>query len=184
MSSAPCSDECVSLGVLSYTSDGRYLLRTPSVLALLGSPNEVDDVLGQAEAPTRPDTFDGSPPRPPFASGQTRCPSRPPKSPISLARETRSASLRGTHALTVARCTRVLRTRTRTLTYGNSSPRYKETTAAGPRQCLPAGQPGQCGDSASCSSTSRAPPPTAADTAWDQARDQIAGSRPVRSASS
>ena len=43
-------DECVALGVLSYAVPRGYRLRTPNVLALLGSREEVDDVLDAAES--------------------------------------------------------------------------------------------------------------------------------------
>ena len=54
-------DECVALGVLSYArAEGAYRLRTPNVLALLGSRDEVDDVLDAAESIPLPESFDGS----------------------------------------------------------------------------------------------------------------------------
>ncbi|MEV3980604.1 hypothetical protein [Nonomuraea sp. NPDC049758] len=50
-------DECVNLGVLA--ADGeRYRLRTPHILNLLGGAEEVETILGQADAFELPDSFD------------------------------------------------------------------------------------------------------------------------------
>lgn len=67
-------NECVDLGVLSLAAGG-YRLRTPNVRELLGSQEEVEEVLATASTFDLPESFDGSQYRSPFgSSGETRSP--------------------------------------------------------------------------------------------------------------
>jgi hypothetical protein len=124
-------DECVALGVLSYNTDGAYRLRTPNVLALLGSRDEVDDVLDQAEAQDPPESFEGSLFRPAFGSSQTRSPLTSAQISDLLGPGSRVRVIVGSPALTVERCARVLSDKNEHAAYGNASVIIKETTAAG-----------------------------------------------------
>ncbi len=101
-------DECVDLGVLSY-ADGGYRLRTPNVLDLLGSKDEVDEVLDQAESLQLPESFDGSLMRPPFGDGVTRGPLTSQQIADLLAPRSQVRLIAGSAALTVERCLKVLR---------------------------------------------------------------------------
>lgn len=122
-------DECVALGVLSYSpAEGAYRLRTPNVLALLGSRDEVDDVLDAAESTPLPDSFDGSLLRPAFAGGITRSPLTSAQIADLLAARSQVRVIAGSDALTVSRCARVLRDENEHAVYGTRSIPIKETT--------------------------------------------------------
>ncbi|MEV0595610.1 hypothetical protein [Nonomuraea cavernae] len=66
-------DECVNLGVLASDGEG-YRLRTPHILNLLGGADEVETVLGQAEAFELPDSFDAQSYRDAYKSHGERSP--------------------------------------------------------------------------------------------------------------
>ncbi|NKZ06303.1 hypothetical protein [Actinomadura latina] len=66
-------DECVNLGVLG-VDDGRYRLRTPHVLRLLGGVREIENVLESAADFDGPDEFDAHSYRMPHLSGPDRAP--------------------------------------------------------------------------------------------------------------
>lgn len=100
-------DECVDLGVLSYTNQG-YRLRTPNVLDLLGTSEEVDAVLDQAESIELPESFDGSLMRPVFGCGPTRGPLTSQQIADLLAARSQVRLVAGSHALTVERCLKAL----------------------------------------------------------------------------
>ncbi|MGW5051695.1 hypothetical protein [Actinokineospora sp. NPDC004072] len=100
-------DECVDLGVLSYTKGG-YRLRTPNILDLLGSVDDVDEVLGQAESTPLPESFDGSLMRPPFLATPTRGPLTSRQIADLLAQRSQVRLIAGSDALTVQRCARTL----------------------------------------------------------------------------
>jgi hypothetical protein len=125
-------DECVALGVLSYApAEGAYRLRTPNVLALLGSPEEVNDVLEAAESTPLPDSFDGSLLRPPFAGNvNMRSPLTSAQIADLLAARNQVRVLAGSGALTVGCCARVLRDESEHAVYGARSIPIKEATAA------------------------------------------------------
>jgi hypothetical protein len=167
-------DECVALGVLSYNTDGAYRLRTPNVLALLGSRDEVDEVLDQAEAQDPPESFDGSLFRPAFGSGQTRSPLTSAQISDLLGPGSRVRVIVGSPALTVERCARVLSDRNEHAAYGNASVIIKETAAAG--------LVGACEQVASAGRNValvlvdlQGATHDVAVSAWEQAREQIAG---------
>jgi hypothetical protein len=166
-------DECVALGVLSYApAEGAYRLRTPNVLALLGSRDEVEDVLDTAESTPLPDSFDGSLLRPPYAGGITRSPLTSAQIADLLTARNQVRVIAGTEALTVERCARVLHDENANAVYGTRSIPIKEATATNL-------------DSA-CNSASmiaghsvvlvdlRPATHTAAAEAWDKSRDAIA----------
>jgi hypothetical protein len=166
-------DECVSLGVLSYApTEGAYRLRTPNVLALLGSRDDVVDVLDAAESIPLPESFDGSELRPAYAAGITRSPLTSTQIADLLAARNQVRVIAGTDALTVARCARVLRDENDHAVYGTRSIPIKEATPANL-------------DSA-CQSTAMTPghsvvivdlrnvTQVAAAEAWAKARDAIA----------
>ncbi|MFE3696409.1 hypothetical protein ACFXO7_00880 [Nocardia tengchongensis] len=100
-------DECVDLGVLSYTTHG-YRLRTPNVLDLLGAREEVEAVLDQAESIELPESFDGSMMRPEFGGGPTRGPLTSQQIADLLAPRSQVRYVIGSPALTVERCLRAL----------------------------------------------------------------------------
>jgi len=124
-------DECVALGVLSYAAaEGAYRLRTPNVLALLGSRDEVEDVLDAAESTSLPDSFDGSLLRPAYAGGITRSPLTSTQIGDLLTARNQVRVIAGTDALTVARCARVLRDENAHAVYGTRTIPIREATAA------------------------------------------------------
>jgi hypothetical protein len=167
-------DECVALGVLSYNSDGNYRLRTPHVLALLGSRDEVDDVLDQADAQEPPESFDGSLLRPPFLSGHTRSPLTSAQISDLLGPGSRVRVIVGSAALTVERCARVLSDRNENATHGNLSFSIKETTAAGlAAACQQAARSAR--DVALVLVDLSTAAHATAMAAWEKAREQIAG---------
>ncbi|WET79704.1 hypothetical protein P3102_00080 [Amycolatopsis sp. QT-25] len=100
-------DECVDLGVLSYTNRG-YRLRTPNVLDLLGAKEEVEAVLDQAESIELPESFDGSLMRPVFGEGPTRGPLTSQQIADLLTARNQVRQVIGSHALTIERCLRAL----------------------------------------------------------------------------
>jgi hypothetical protein len=170
-------DECVALGVLSYNTDGNYRLRTPNVLALLGSRDDVDDVLDQAEAQEPPQSFDGSLLRPAFLNSHTRSPLTSAQISDLLGPGSRVRVIVGSPALTVERCAKVLSNRHENAAYWNTSITVKEATATGLVTA--------------CQQVARTTRGIAlvlvdlkgarhdvAVTAWEQARDQIAGYSP------
>jgi hypothetical protein len=124
-------DECVALGVLSYAStEGKYRLRTPNVLSLLGSREEVDDVLEAAESTPLPDSFDGSLLRPPFAGNvNMRSPLTSAQIADLLATRNQVRVIAGSDALTVDYCARVLRDESEHAVYGARLIPIKEATA-------------------------------------------------------
>ncbi|MGX7828715.1 hypothetical protein ACTG9Q_26825 [Actinokineospora sp. 24-640] len=101
-------DECVDLGVLSY-ADGGYRLRTPNILDLLGSRDDVDEVLEQAESTPLPESFDGSLMRPSYCGGPTRGPLTSQQIADLLAQRSQVRLIAGSPALTVQRCAKTLR---------------------------------------------------------------------------
>ncbi|WP_040871816.1 hypothetical protein [Nocardia exalbida] len=100
-------DECVDLGVLSYTAKG-YRLRTPNVLDLLGAKEEVEAVLDQAESIELPESFDGSMMRPEFSGGPTRGPLTSQQIADLLAARSQVRHVIGSPALTIERCLKAL----------------------------------------------------------------------------
>jgi hypothetical protein len=123
-------DECVSLGVLSYDqAEGAYRLRTANVLALLGSPEAVEEVLYTADSTRLPDSFDGSLWRPPYAGGPTRSPLTSAQVASLLAARNQVCVVAGTDALAVSRCAQVLHDENAHAVYGRSNP-IREVTAA------------------------------------------------------
>ncbi|MCR6489788.1 hypothetical protein M8542_43950 [Amycolatopsis sp. OK19-0408] len=100
-------DECVDLGVLSYTNRG-YRLRTPNVLDLLGTQEEVEAVLDQAESIELPESFDGSMMRPVFGDGPTRGPLTSQQIADLLAARSQVRLVVGSRALTIERCLKAL----------------------------------------------------------------------------
>ncbi|MFI6761163.1 hypothetical protein ACIBF5_18700 [Micromonospora sp. NPDC050417] len=100
-------DECVDLGVLSYANGG-YRLRTPNVLDLLGSKDEVDEFLEQAESTPLPESFDGSLMRPAFGAGLTRGPLTSRQIADLLAPRSQVRLIAGSSALTVERCIKAI----------------------------------------------------------------------------
>ena len=167
-------DECVDLGVLSYNSDGDYRLRTPNVLALLGSRDEVDEVLDQAEAQEPPESFDGSLLRPPFGSSHTRSPLTSAQISDLLGPGSRVRVIVGSPALTVERCARVLSDRHENAAYGNASIVVKEITAANlVVTCQQVAMAGR--DAALLLVDLKGATREAAVAAWERAREQIAG---------
>ena len=166
-------DECVALGVLSYApAEGAYRLRTSNILALLGSRDEVEDVLDAAESTPLPDSFDGSLLRPAYAGGITRSPLTSAQIADLLAARNQVRVIAGTEALTVARCARVLRDENTHAVYGTRSIPIKEATAANLDSA--------CHSAAMTAGHSvvlvdlRAATPAAAAEAWTKARDAIA----------
>ncbi|GHJ45842.1 hypothetical protein Cs7R123_31840 [Catellatospora sp. TT07R-123] len=101
-------DECVDLGVLSYANGG-YRLRTPNVLDLLGSRDEVDEFLEQAESMPLPQSFDGSLLRPAFGTGPTRGPLTSQQIADLLSPRSQVRMIAGSTALTIERCVRAMR---------------------------------------------------------------------------
>jgi hypothetical protein len=168
-------DECVALGVLSYApADGAYRLRTPNVLALLGSRDEVDDVLDQAELTPLPESFDGSLLRPLFASGPTRSPLTSAQIADLLAARSQVRVIAGSDALTVSRCARVLRDENENAVYGKRSIPIKETSAANlDTACAQAARAAANGHAVVLVDLTSVTH-TAATTAWTRARDLIA----------
>ena len=166
-------DECVALGVLSYApAEGAYRLRTPNVLALLGSRDEVEDVLDAAESTPLPDSFDGSLLRPAYAGGITRSPLTSAQIADLLAARNQVRVIAGTEALTVARCGRVLRDENANADYGTQSVPIKEATAANlDSACHSAAM--TAGHSVVLVDLRTATPATAGE-AWTKARDAIA----------
>ncbi|QKG20504.1 hypothetical protein [Actinomadura verrucosospora] len=81
-------DECVNLGVLGL-SGGRYRLRTPHILNLLGGIDDVQKVLDGAEEFELPDSFDAHSYRGAYRDG----PERSPLSSAQIARITRPHDL-------------------------------------------------------------------------------------------
>jgi hypothetical protein len=166
-------DECVALGVLSYNIDGNYRLRTPNVLALLGSPDEIDHVLDQAEAQQPPESFDGSLLRPAFGTSHTRSPLTSAQISDLLGPGSRVRVIAGSPALTVELCARVLSDRNENAAYGNASITIKETTATGlVSTCQQVAR--SAGNVALVLATLAGATHEAAVTAWEQAREQIA----------
>lgn len=100
-------DECVDLGVLSYIK-GRYRLRTPNLLDLLGTQEEVDEFLAQADSMPLPESFDASMMRPQFGSGVTRGPLTSSQIADLLAPRRQVRLIVGSPALTIERCAKVL----------------------------------------------------------------------------
>lgn len=100
-------DECVDLGVLSYTNRG-YRLRTPNVLDLLGAKEEVEAVLDQAESIELPESFDGSMMRPEFGDGPTRGPLTSQQIADLLTARSQVRQVIGSPALTIERCLKAL----------------------------------------------------------------------------
>ncbi|WFE22226.1 hypothetical protein O7621_02315 [Solwaraspora sp. WMMD937] len=100
-------DECVDLGVLSYIK-GRYRLRTPNLHDLLGTQEEVDEFLAQADSMPLPESFDASMMRPQFGSGVTRGPLTSSQIADLLAPRRQVRLIVGSAALTVERCAKVL----------------------------------------------------------------------------
>lgn len=122
-------DECVALGVLSYSpAEGAYRLRTPNVLALLGSRDEVDDVLDAAESTPLPESFDGSLLRPVFAGSVTCSPLTSAQIADLLTTRSQVRVIAGSDALTVSRCSRVLRDENERAVYGARAIPIKEAT--------------------------------------------------------
>lgn len=168
-------DECVALGVLSYNSDGAYRLRTPNVLALLGSRDEVDDVLDQAEAQQPPESFDGSLLRPAFGTGETRSPLTSAQISDLLGPDSRVRVVVGSPALTAERCASVLSDRNERAAYGNVSIASKTTTAAGLLTACEQVAALSAQDIALVLVDLKGTSHEAAVAAWEQAREQIAG---------
>jgi len=166
-------DECVALGVLSYApAEGAYRLRTPNVLALLGSRDEVEEVLDAAESTPLPDSFDGSLLRPAYAGGITRSPLTSAQIADLLAAHNQVRVIAGTEALTVARCARVLRDENAHAVYGTQSIPIKEATATNlDTACRSAAM--NAGHSVVLVDLRTAAPAAAAE-AWTKARDAIA----------
>jgi hypothetical protein len=167
-------DECVALGVLSYNSEsGAYRLRTPNVLALLGSRDEVYGVLEQAEAQEPPESFDGSLLRPPFGAGHTRSPLTSAQLSDLLGPGSRVRVIVGSTALNVERCAKVLSDKDENAAHGNASIFIKETNAAGlVTACQQAANVAQ--NVALVLVDLKSASPQTAVAAWQQARDQIA----------
>lgn len=167
-------DECVDLGVLSYNADGNYRLRTPNVLALLGSRDDIDDVLDQAEAQEPPESFDGSLLRSPFGGSHTRSPLTSAQISDLLGPRSRVRVIVGSPALTVERCARVLSDRNENAAYGNASMTVKQTTAT--NLVVTCQQVAVAGRNAALLLVDlKGATHEAARAVWEQARDQIAG---------
>jgi hypothetical protein len=166
-------DECVSLGVLSYApAEGAYRLRTSNILALLGSRDEVWDVLDAAESTPLPDSFDGSLLRPAYVGGVTRSPLTSAQIADLLTARNQVRVIAGTDALTVARCARVLRDENDNAVYGTRSIPIKDASAASlDSACQSAAMtPGHSIVIVDLRTVTH----TAAASAWAKARDAIA----------
>ena len=101
-------NECVALGVLSAAADG-YRLRTPNVRELLGSQEQVEEVLEEASAFDLPESFDGSQYRSPFGSeGRMRSPLIESQVADVLASRNQVRLVIGTPALTLHRAAAAL----------------------------------------------------------------------------
>lgn len=99
--------ECVELGVLTKIGDG-YRLRSPNLLRLLGTADEVEQVLTEADGWPLPETFDAAAYRPQFASGPTRSPLSDAQSRELLAAGNQVFVVSGSAALRLERVPRAL----------------------------------------------------------------------------
>jgi hypothetical protein len=122
-------DECVDLGVLSYTING-YRLRTPNVLDLLGSKEEVETVLDQAESIELPESFDGSMMRPEFGGGPTRGPFTSQQIADLLAARSQVRHVVGSRALTIERCLKAIHDENDRAVPGHRKSAVQDTTPA------------------------------------------------------
>ena len=122
-------DECVDLGVLAY-ANGAYRLRTPNVLDLLGSRDEVDEFLEQAESTPLPESFDGSLMRPAFGRSATRGPLNSQQIADLLAARSKVRLIAGSTALTVERCIKALKDENDNAASGSRRSHIREATAA------------------------------------------------------
>ncbi|WP_446210112.1 hypothetical protein [Micromonospora sp. IBSANI012] len=122
-------DECVDLGVLAY-ANGAYRLRTPNVLDLLGSRDEVDEFLEQAESTPLPESFDGSLMRPAFGRSATRAPLNSQQIADLLAARSKVRLIAGSAALTVERCISALKAENDNAASGSRRSHIREATAA------------------------------------------------------
>lgn len=101
-------DECVDLGVLSRAGRG-YRLRTPNVLDLLGSREDVEEFLERAEGSLEPtEVFNAALMRPAFGEGITRGPLTSSQLADLLAVRSQVHLVTGSTALTANRCIKAL----------------------------------------------------------------------------
>lgn len=114
-------NECVALGVLSYAGGG-YRLRTPNVRELLGSREEVEEVLASASTFDLPESFDGSQYRSPFGEGDTRSPLTEAQLSDVLAARNQVLLVAGTSAITVDRVPAALEQANKRAATGRSVP--------------------------------------------------------------
>ncbi|MET8360404.1 hypothetical protein [Micromonospora sp. NPDC005171] len=121
-------DECVDLGVLAY-ANGAYRLRTPNVLDLLGSRDEVDEFLEQAESTPLPESFDGSLMRPAFGRSATRAPLNSQQIADLLAARSQVRVIAGSAALTLERCISALKAEYDNAASGSRRSHIREATA-------------------------------------------------------
>ncbi len=99
--------ECVELGVLTKVGDG-YRLRSPNVLRLLGTLDEVEAVLLEAQNYPAPAVFDAAAYRPPFAGSVRRSPLSDAQSREILARRDQIHVVSGSAALRLERVPKAL----------------------------------------------------------------------------
>ncbi|MFC7757080.1 hypothetical protein ACFQY4_02525 [Catellatospora bangladeshensis] len=175
-------DECVDLGVLSYAS-GRYRLRTPNVLDLLGSREEVDEFLDQAHSMPLPQSFDGSLLRPPFGTGPTRGPLTSQQIADLLSPRSQVRMIAGSAALTMERCIRAMRDEHDTITGVRRSQLREATPTNIAHECQQATMLAAGGHAVVVVDLKTATPQVAR-TTWRTARELIAAHSGGRWASS
>lgn len=173
-------DECVDLGVLSRTKLG-YRLRTPNVLDLIGSQDDVVRVLEQAESLEVAPVFDSGLVRPQFATSATRVPLTNAQIGDLLAPRNQVRVVAGSEALTVGRCVKTLADWATGTAAGMSvrSAVFKAATPTTLRTACAQTTMKAAGRHAVVAVDLRSATPRAALDAWDQARAIIAGGQPT-----
>ncbi|WP_460914450.1 hypothetical protein [Plantactinospora veratri] len=166
-------DECVDLGVLSY-AHGRYRLRTPNVLDLLGSREEIDEFLEQAESTPLPESFDGSLMRPQFGNSVTRGPLTSQQIADLLAPRRQVRLIAGSAALTVERCAKALQDENDKAASGRRGSYLREATPSTLRTACQQATIRAAGGHAVVLVNLRSSTLDVADGAWRTARDLIA----------
>jgi hypothetical protein len=166
-------DECVDLGVLSYTNRG-YRLRTPNVLDLLGAKEEVEAVLDQAESIELPESFDGSMMRPVFGDGPTRGPLTSQQIADLLAARSQVRQVIGSHALTIERCLKALEDENGHAVSGHRRSVMRTATPATLAKVCQQGTFKAAGRHVIVMVDLRTASPATASATWKQARELIA----------
>ncbi|GAA3621607.1 hypothetical protein GCM10022223_43130 [Kineosporia mesophila] len=166
-------DECVDLGVLSTSATGQYRLRTPNILTLLGTGEEVSSVLDNAASFPLPDSFDGTLLRPRYADTLTRGPLTSAQIADLLRPRNQVRLIIGSEALTLERCVRVLRDENDNAVYGDRIKLRDDVSTSALVATSSAASMWAAGRHALIMCDLRETTPAAAEEVWTSAREAI-----------